>query len=85
MLTNVPFSNAKGRVIINDITENLPIFIVINNKGWGYTEDVKKFKTIRQFTDENIHLNACLIGFDWTSITSPQMWMSVTIYLLMIP
>ena len=71
IFTNVPFNNAKSGVIINDISDHLPIFAVINYRGWISTENLKKYKTIRQFTDENMQaLNNYLIRFDWTTITS---------------
>ena len=71
IFTNVPFNNAKSGVIINDISDNLPIFAVINYRGWISTENLKKYKTIRQFTDENMQaLSNYLIRFDWTTITS---------------
>ena len=71
IFTNVPFNNAKSGVIINDICDHLPIFAVINYRGWISTENLKKYKTIRQFTDENMQaLNNYLIRFDWTTITS---------------
>ena len=49
IFTNVPFNNAKSGVIINDISDHLPIFAVINYRGWSSTENLKKYKTIRQF------------------------------------
>ena len=48
-----------------------PFFTVINYTGWCYAENVKKCKTIKQFTDENMHaLNDYLIGFNCTTFTS---------------
>ena len=71
IFTNVPFNNAKSGVIINDISDHLPIFAVINYRGWISTENLNKYKTIRQFTDENMQaLNNYLIRFDWTTIIS---------------
>ena len=71
IFTNVPFNNAKGGVIINDISDHLPIFAVNNYRCWISTENLKKYNTIRQFTDENMQaLNNYLIRFDWTTITS---------------
>ena len=71
IFTNVPLTNAKSGVIINDISDHLPIFAVTNYRGWISTENLKKYKTIRQFTDENMQaLNNYLIRFDWTTITS---------------
>ena len=71
IFTNVPFNNAKSGVKINDISDHLPIFAVINYRGWISTENIQKYKTSRQFTDENMQaLNNYLIRFDWTTITS---------------
>ena len=71
IFTNVPFNNAKSGEIINDISDHLPIFAVVNYRGWISTKNFKKYKTIRQFTDENMQaLNNYLIRFDWTTITS---------------
>ena len=71
IFTNVQFNNAKSGVIINDISDQLPIFAVINYRGWSSTENLKKYKTIRQFTYENMQaLNNYLNRFDWTTITS---------------
>ena len=70
IFTNVPLNNAKSGLIINDIGDHLPIFAVIKYRGWFSTENLKKYKTIRQFTDENMQLlNNYLIRFDWTAIT----------------
>ena len=61
----------KTGVIINDISDHLSIFTDINHKGWCYTENVKKFKTISKFTDENMHvLNDYIIRFDLRTIIS---------------
>ena len=46
IFTNVPFNNAKSGVIINDISDHLPIFAVINYRGWISAENLKKYKTI---------------------------------------
>ena len=71
IFTNVPFNNSKSGVIINDISDHLPIFAFINYRGWISNENLKKYKTIRQFTDENMQVfNNYLIRFDWTTITS---------------
>ena len=71
ILTNVPFNNANSGVIIIDIGDYLPFFAVINYRGWISTENLKKYKTIRQFIDENMQaLNNHLIRFYWTTITS---------------
>ena len=64
-------SIANSGVIINDISDHLPIFAVVNYRGWISTKNLKKYKTIRQFTDETMQaLNNYLIRFDCTTITS---------------
>ena len=58
-------------MIINDISDHLPIFAVVNYRDLSSAENLKKYKTIRQFTDENMQaLNNYLIRFDCTTITS---------------
>ena len=45
LLDNI-FTNAKSGVIINDINDHLPIFAVVNYRGWISTKNLKKYKTI---------------------------------------
>ena len=57
IFTNVPFNNAIGGVIINDISDHLPFFAVINYRGWIST---KNLKNIKQF--DNLQMKICKLS-----------------------
>ena len=56
IFTNVPFKNAKCGMIIYDISDHLPIFTVINYKGWCYTENIKINKKL-----DNLLIKICML------------------------